>query len=92
MSEQGPSIPNRELTCKDVHDFLMAYLDNEVTAQQRQAFEEHLAACSSCVRYVDQYQRTIRLGREAICSSDEPATTQVPAGLIDAIRNARKRG
>ena len=84
----NPGIP-RELTCKNVQDFLMAYIDGEVTADERRAFEEHLAACSSCVRYLEQYKRTIRLGREAVCSADETVASQVPAGLIDAIKAAR---
>ncbi len=91
MNDQHSNLLSRELTCKDVHDFLMSYIEGEVTPTERRAFDEHLSGCSSCVRYLDQYKRTVSLGRQAICSSDEPATTQVPTGLLDAIRAARKR-
>jgi anti-sigma factor RsiW len=84
-------IPSRDLTCKDVHDFLMAYLDGDVTPAERRAFDEHLGACASCVRYLEQYKRTIQLSRDA-GETGIAADANVPAGLIEAIRAARRRG
>mgnify|MGYP000924644366 CR=1 FL=1 len=65
MNDQHSNLLSRELTCKDVHDFLMSYIEGEVTPTERRAFDEHLSGCSSCVRYLDQYKRTVSLGRAA---------------------------
>ncbi|MFO0858726.1 MAG: zf-HC2 domain-containing protein [Phycisphaerales bacterium] len=79
------------MTCKDVSEFLMAYIDDELAPDQRTRFEEHLGDCSSCVRYLDQYKRTIRLGQAAFAASDAPASGCVPSGLLEAISVARKQ-
>ena len=68
----------------------MAYLDGELTPQQRQVFEEHLAVCASCVNYLQSYQSAIRLGKAAM-KNEQFAPEPVPAGLIEAIRAARSR-
>ncbi len=80
------------MTCKDVSDFLMAYVDSELSSDQRRLFEEHLGVCSSCVRYLEQYKRTVRLGQAALGPTDAPAAGHVPPGLIEAINSARKSG
>jgi hypothetical protein len=41
------------------------------------------------MRYLDQYRRTVQLGREALAPTDAPAAHHVPGGLLDAIRKAR---
>lgn len=88
-----PQLPERHsMTCKDVADFLMAYLDNELPHEQRTQFDEHLTLCSSCVRYLELYKRTIRMGQAALTPTDQPAAGYVPPGLIEAINAARKRG
>ncbi|MHC4889472.1 MAG: anti-sigma factor family protein, partial [Planctomycetota bacterium] len=33
------------MTCHDYKDLMMSYLDDELSAEQRQQFEEHLAEC-----------------------------------------------
>lgn len=53
------------LTCRDVDEFLAAYLDQRLEGALRQRFERHLARCSNCVAYLDQYRETTRLVREA---------------------------
>jgi anti-sigma factor RsiW len=76
-----------ELTCRDVADFLMAYLDDELEPQQRAAFESHLGECDECVRYLRSYDATVRVARAAYAEPD-PA---VPERLLRAIRAARER-
>ncbi len=77
------------MTCKDVNEFLMAYLDAELPEETRRGFEEHLRECSSCMRYLEQYRRTVQLEREACTPADAPAMHNVPSGLLDAIRKSR---
>ncbi|MBA7616467.1 hypothetical protein ES703_23763 [subsurface metagenome] len=36
------------MKCKDVTELLAAYLDNEVTSDEREQIEAHLSACPSC--------------------------------------------
>jgi anti-sigma factor RsiW len=76
-----------ELTCRDVADFLMAYLDQELEPAQHAAFEAHLGECDDCVRYLRSYQATVRVARAAYA---EPAPP-LPERLLHAIRAARKR-
>lgn len=78
------------ITCREVLDFVMAYLDGELTPEQKHEFERHLAVCPSCVNYLETYKATVRLGKQAMHNPDEPATGNVPEGLIKAIREARR--
>jgi anti-sigma factor RsiW len=77
-----------DLTCRDVADFLMAYLDRELDPNRRTAFEAHLAECDECVRYLRSYDRTVRLAKAAGRDPDEPA--DVPEQLVRSILAARK--
>jgi len=66
----------------------MSYLDGELDATQRQRFEEHLANCADCVRFLREYRATVRVGSSAY-ADDLPA--DVPDDLVKAILDARQR-
>ena len=78
----------RDLSCRELIEFLIAYLDAELPAGEHAAFESHLALCPDCVDYLVSYRETIRLGRLAF---EAEAPADVPDELIDAILAARKR-
>lgn len=78
-----------DITCREVIEFLLQYIEGELPPDQRKAFERHLELCASCVAYLDGYQRSIRMGRAAMRSSDQSAKGQAPEGLLHAIRAAR---
>lgn len=80
------------ITCREVLDFIMAYLDGELTPDQKHEFERHLGVCPSCVNYLNSYKATVTLGKAAMQNPDEPATGTVPEGLVRAIREARLKG
>jgi anti-sigma factor RsiW len=77
------------LTCQEISDFLRHFLDDELPAEQRARFEEHLALCPPCVDYLQTYQATIRLERST-CDEDESGCKDVPEALIQAILAARR--
>jgi anti-sigma factor (TIGR02949 family) len=77
------------LTCHELFDFLMAYLDGELPEAERSAFESHLAACPPCLVYLETYQDTVRLGKAACCEPDVP---EVPEELVQAILASRPGG
>jgi anti-sigma factor RsiW len=81
----------RDLTCREVVDFLMDYLDGALNAEQRREFEAHLAECDDCVVYMSQYEQTVALGKAAFDRPDEPAGEHVPAKLVEAILAARRK-
>ena len=76
------------MDCKDLAEFLMNYLDGELTEVQRAEFEAHLEICPSCIDYIESYERTIRLGKE--CEAATPR--EMPVDLVRAILAARKKG
>jgi anti-sigma factor (TIGR02949 family) len=78
------------LTCRELTDFLMAYLDHELPDGQRAEFERHLRVCPPCVNYLETYQETVRLGKQC-CASDE-LPGDVPEDLVRAILGARRQG
>ena len=76
------------LTCQQLIDFLMGYLDNELPPDQRVEFDRHMAACPSCVDYLKTYEQTVRLAKT--CAGD-PVPDEVPESLVQAILEARKK-
>jgi len=45
------------VTCNDYKDLLMGYLDNELSDEQRQRFEEHLAGCPECASELEEFRK-----------------------------------
>lgn len=84
-----------DLTCRDAYAFLQEYIEGELQAALRAAFDQHLAECSSCRRYVAQYEAVIAAMRSSDGAVDgvvDGAAGGVPAmpqGLLSAIRSLR---
>ena len=49
------------MNCKEVVHHLHEYLDGELPAAQAGPFEQHLASCGACQRFLQSYRKTIRL-------------------------------
>src|SRR6478609_5619248 len=59
----GSRVRRTDMTCQEVAEFLMEYLDGRLSEPERRCFEEHLGECPECVAYLETYQETIRLGK-----------------------------
>ncbi len=80
------------MTCRELTDFIMAYLDNELEADLRRRFEFHLGTCPACVAFLETYRKTVELGKEAFeCPEQEMARERVPEQLIEAILKSIKK-
>ncbi len=77
------------ITCQQLIDFIMSYLDDELPADQRAEFERHMAACPSCVDYLKTYETTVSLAKT--CAQDDAVPDEVPESLVQAILEARKK-
>jgi anti-sigma factor RsiW len=80
------------MTCRELTEFLDAYLDGSLAAAKREEFDNHLAVCDSCVNYVASYRTTVELGRAALRAGDDAEAEDVPDDLVRAILAAQKRG
>ncbi len=79
------------ITCKQLLDFILDYIEGSLPEQERSDFDRHLAVCPSCVAYLDSYRKTIKLGANSFASSDESAQGFAPDALLEAIRKARSQ-
>jgi anti-sigma factor RsiW len=79
----------RDLTCRELVDFLMA-LDDELPDPERRAFDAHLAVCEDCVSYLRSYEATVRLERRAFEAPEAPVPDDVPEELVAAILASRR--
>jgi len=77
------------MTCRELSEFLLAYLDDELPEMCRADFERHLAACPSCVRYLATYRASVRLAQAALSTAVESPADEMPPDLIEAIRRSR---
>ena len=77
------------MTCREVAEFLMRYVNGELSPTERAEFERHLAICAACVSYLDSYRKTIDIEKLAL-SNDRDAVERVPEELVQAILKSRK--
>lgn len=83
------------INCRECIEFLMAYLDGELPAEQRARFDEHLRLCPPCVEYLESYKQAVAMaktcGRDA---SPAPAAKPlpVPERLVSAILSSMGKG
>jgi anti-sigma factor RsiW len=73
------------MTCRDLAEFIMAYLDGELPPGDRAEFERHLTGCPQCVHYLNSYRSTIALSKSLAGETPE----NVPEDLLKAILAVR---
>jgi anti-sigma factor RsiW len=76
------------MTCREVIEFLMSYLDGELPPEVCAEFERHLAVCSSCVAYLESYRQTIAISQSGGATTETSDPQELPAELVAAIQNA----
>jgi anti-sigma factor RsiW len=81
----------REISCRDLVEFLNEYVDDELPPERRGVFERHLTICDDCRRYVEQYRSVMNLSALAFAAPGAPTLPPVPEALVRAILDARAR-
>jgi anti-sigma factor RsiW len=77
---------DRELACQEVVELVTSYLDDALSAEDRERFEEHLVFCDGCQNYLAQMRETISVtGRSHL----EPLPAALEAQLLEAFRHWR---
>jgi anti-sigma factor RsiW len=82
------------ISCREVSEFLLAYLERELDVAARAEFELHLKLCPPCVHYLDGYRETIALVRTCGREELDPETkrrVRPPEDLIQAILSAKAK-
>ena len=79
------------MTCREVLDFIMDYLDGGLKEAVRAEFEVHLARCPACVAYLESYRQTVRAAKICCRPTREESAAKVPEELIQAILAARRK-
>ena len=69
-------------TCEELLEFLAAYVAEELPADRRARFDDHLARCPDCRRYLQSYRRTVELGRDA--GEPEPLPDELVRAILDS--------
>ena len=77
------------ITCQQFEEFIVGYLEGELTDRQKFVFELHLKMCRECREYLAAYKRTIELSKRAFADPDKPVPSDVPEDLIKAVLEAR---
>jgi anti-sigma factor RsiW len=76
------------MTCREVIEFLMNYLDGELSPEVRTEFERHLAICASCTAYLNSYRQTVALSKSGMPDEGQSKSSELPQELVEAIQSA----
>ena len=72
------------LSCQELVELVTAYLERALPSEDHARFEEHVAGCDGCERYVEQMQTTIRLTGEL---TSEAVPPEAEHALLSAFRS-----
>jgi anti-sigma factor RsiW len=72
------------ITCRQLIDFIVDYVDSTLEPEARLDFERHLARCASCRDYLRSYRTTLALEGLFVIGSDEPVE-DAPEELVASI-------
>jgi len=78
------------LTCRQVEEFLMDYLENRLGLWMTLQFRVHLFMCTTCSRYLQEYKNTIALEKMVFENPDEEAVGNVPDDILQAILKVKR--
>ena len=50
-----------KLVCRELVELVTDYLDGNLSRRDRARFDAHIAGCTNCTRYLEQFRETIHL-------------------------------
>jgi len=81
------------LTCREIAEFLLGYLERDLDEQVLAEFDTHLGHCPPCGHYLEGYRETVELvrrcGRAECDTSSKPSWPPPPEDLVQAILRAK---
>ncbi len=80
------------MTCEELIDFLMDYVDGDLPPSEQHRFERHLGLCTDCAAYLTSYRETVRLGKMICRPGEDELPPDIPEDLVQAILEARRAG
>ena len=69
------------LSCQELVELVTDYDEDALAPEERRRFEEHLAECGNCLRYLEQLRETIRIAGSLAPEALDPAAE---AALLSA--------
>ncbi|MFI0980898.1 anti-sigma factor family protein [Streptomyces sp. NPDC021093] len=76
------------MDCVEFVELVTEFLEGALPEEDEQRFIEHLAACSGCERYLDQFRQTIAATGELTPDSISPTARQQ---LLTAFRDWQRQ-
>ena len=77
------------ITCEAFEDFILAYLEGDLSPRQKFVFELHLKMCRECRDYLKAYRASLDLAR-SLSQDPDPLPDAVPDDLVAAVLAARE--
>lgn len=78
------------LTCKQLIDALVDYVDGRLSLSRRLAVLVHLFFCVDCRSYLQDYRTTIKASQESMAAAEEHPPAEVPEDFVQAVMKARQ--
>jgi predicted anti-sigma-YlaC factor YlaD len=82
----GPTATD-ELACYELVELVTDYLEERLASDDRRRFDEHLATCGPCRRYLEQMRTTIGLAGRL---REEDLEPEVREAFLQAFRDWRR--
>jgi anti-sigma factor RsiW len=74
------------MTCRELVELLLDFLDGELPDERRRRLEAHLALCQPCLTYLETYKVTIQMTRRL---PEVPPPPELLERLKAALREER---
>lgn len=76
-----------EISCQELVELVTAYLEGGLSAEDRERFDAHIAACDGCRTYLGQITLTVALAGRLTPEQLDPAAR---SALLEAFRHWKR--
>ena len=76
------------LSCQELVELVTDYLEGALTPAELRRFEQHVAICDGCTRYLEQIRETVRVTGTLTVDDLAP---DAEAALLEAFRDWRQQ-
>lgn len=80
----------KDITCRELIEFLDDYAADRLERDERATFDRHLGVCRHCREFLRTYRQTIELSRSAWSDQSDEIPTAVPEEVVRAVLAARR--